>query len=96
MGNGATLKLNSGLRLGAFTSDGAGGYTIRTSPSDTVGNNASPGSLLSLVDCVGVEISNLTLDGNGSAIIYGAETSATKAFSSRLTASTYGVVSRCL
>lgn len=65
-GNGATIRLASGLRYGAFDALGK-----RIPLSSKTSERAAVGQMIRLVDCANVTISNLTLDGNNDALVLG-------------------------
>jgi hypothetical protein len=65
-GNGATIRLASGLHYGAFDTSGG-----RLPLSSKESERAAIGAMIRLVDCANVTISDLTLDGNNSALVLG-------------------------
>lgn len=65
-GTGATIRLASGLRYGAFD---AAGKRIPLSSKES--ERAAIGPMMRLVDCANVTITGLTLDGNNGALVLG-------------------------
>jgi hypothetical protein len=65
-GNGATIRLASGLHYGAFDAQGR-----RIPLSSNESERAAIGAMIRLADCANVTISDLTLDGNNGALVLG-------------------------
>jgi len=71
-GNGATVKLNDGLRVGSFGKDNGTVYNP-TLPFTDRKYRANPGNVFAFTGCASVEIRNMTIDGNISHMIVGGE-----------------------
>lgn len=69
-GNGATVKLNDGLRYGSFDKNTGEPLNIKSTDWDCLGNI---GHVIDLRECVEVEINDVKLDGNMYNYILGGE-----------------------
>lgn len=71
VGNGATVKLNDGMRYGSFDPVSGESYTPSSMPFTNWGYAAVIGWTLRIEDSKNVKISNLTIDGNMDNLVVG-------------------------
>jgi hypothetical protein len=71
IGNGATLKLNDGLRYGSFDPRSGERYDPPKGNFSAISFAADVGALIDITKCRSVRISDLTVDGNAGALLLG-------------------------
>jgi hypothetical protein len=70
IGNGATLKLNDGLRFGSFDKNTGAVYNP-TLPFTDHAYDVGVGNIIQITNCDEVEIRDLTIDGNIDSVVLG-------------------------
>jgi len=70
-GNGATVKMNDGMRIGSFDKDTGDVYIPASMPFTLSGYRSDPGLIFGFDQCSRVRIQNMVIDGNNQSMILG-------------------------